>query len=242
MATRTQLAEWSMAIAWRRGWSLSRVVRAWSGTRSDALREAADWAMAATAHRAALARGDRILIAGGGGVFHAQAVAIARAMAAALPQHHDYPPGEPADEEDLPPAPPLGVVAVDASQGARALSNILRLPRSPGLSELCQYRARFEDVIHCDGRSPLHLLPSGRPRAVGGPWGDPGVADRIFRALDGSYRYVLFCAGFDEGLLLADAMIRPFSAAIVLAHGDPNEERCAGQLEQFGLPAHVVRA
>lgn len=242
MAPRTQLADWSMAIAWRRGWPLSRVVRALSGKRPGALREAADWARAATAHHATPACGVRILITGGGGAFHAQAVAIARAMAATVPQHDGCFPGEPADEEGPPPAQPLGVVAVDASQGAMALSNILNLPRSPGLSELCQYRARFEEVIYRDERSPLHLVPSGRPRTVGGPWGDPGVADRIFRALDGSYRYVLFCAAFDEGLMLAEAMMRPFSAAIVLAHGDPNEERCAGQLERLALPVRAVRA
>lgn len=105
---------------------------------------------------------------------------------------------------------------VDTAQGSLALSSMMELPRSPGLAELCQGRARFADVIRRDPSSACHFLASGRPRAVGGAWGEPGEADRVFRALDESYRWLLFCASLDEALGLAANIRRPFEAAIVI--------------------------
>jgi hypothetical protein len=109
-----------------------------------------------------------------------------------------------------------GTLLIDTSQGAQAISSLLELPRSPGLAELCQGTSNFTDVIRRDTGSDCQFLGSGRPRAVGGAWGAPGEADRIFRALDESYRWILVCAELDEALGLAANLKRQFSAAVLI--------------------------
>jgi hypothetical protein len=140
----------------------------------------------------------RILVATGGATAQALALALARMVA----------------EQGAP------TLLIDTAQGSLALSSMMRLPRSPGLAELCQGRTRFADVIRRDPSSDCHFLASGRPRAVGGAWGELGEADRVFRALDESYRWLLFCANLDEALGLAANIRRPFEAAIVIDDAD----------------------
>jgi hypothetical protein len=105
---------------------------------------------------------------------------------------------------------------IDTAQGSLALSSLMEVQRSPGLAELCQSRARFADVIRRDPLGSCQFLASGRPRSVGGAWGEPGEADRVFRALDESYRWLLFCASLDEALGLAANVRRQFEAAILI--------------------------
>lgn len=136
----------------------------------------------------------RVLIAGKDGVVQHYALGIARALAG---------------REEL-------TLLVDTSQSAFAISSLLGLPRSPGLAELCQAGAEFEKVIRRDPRGECHFIGSGRPRSVGGPWGEPGAADSVFRALDETYRWIVLCAEFDEAQGLADNMKRQFAAAVVI--------------------------
>ncbi|MGF1620384.1 MAG: hypothetical protein ACFCUR_07205 [Rhodomicrobiaceae bacterium] len=137
---------------------------------------------------------NRVLIAGKDGAIQHHALGVARALAS---------------REEL-------TLLVDTSQSALAVSSLLGLPRSPGLAELCQGRAEFDGVIRRDPRGDCHFIGSGRPRAVGGPWGEPGAADSVFRALDEAYHWIVFCAEFDEAQGLADNMRRQFSAAVVV--------------------------
>lgn len=136
----------------------------------------------------------RVLIATGGAKALAAALAFARTLATGG----------------------TATLLIDTAQGSLALSSLMELPRSPGLAELCQGRARFTDVIRRDPSGPCQFMASGRPRAVGGAWGEPGEADRVFRALDESYRWLLFCASLDEALGLAANTKRPFEAAILI--------------------------
>jgi hypothetical protein len=136
----------------------------------------------------------RVLIATGGAKAQTQGLAFARTLAA-----H----GDP-------------TLLIDTAQGSLALSSLMELPRSPGLAELCQGRARFAEVIRRDPASSCQFLASGRPRSVGGAWGEPGEADRVFRALDESYRWLLFCASLDEALGLAANIRRQFETAILI--------------------------
>lgn len=68
---------------------------------------------------------------------------------------------------------------LDTSQNAATISSLLEQPRSPGLAELCRGHAEFEAVIKRDPYSACHFLAAGRPRSVGGPWGEPGRRPRI---------------------------------------------------------------
>lgn len=134
------------------------------------------------------------------------------------------------------------VILVDASQGAGALSGPLELPRSPGLAELCQQKATFEDVIHRDPVSGLHYLAPGKPRSLGGEWGDGGMLDKVCRALDETYALTLFCAEHDEAALLAATLRRPFAAAVMvrergrLRQGVP--QAASADFAGFGFPLH----
>lgn len=179
----------------------------------------------------------RVLITAFGGEPHRHALNLARAIA-------DTPPDAVANDGIsgavvIRPAP--SAILVDTSQGAAALSALLRVARAPGLAELCQYRARFEDVIQRDLGSRLHFLAAGKPRAVGGAWGEPGVADRVFRALDASYRMVLFCAEAAEAVQLAENLRRPFSAAVIVDYTGGREERLVALFESFGFPLLTIR-
>lgn len=127
-------------------------------------------------------------------------------------------------------------LAIDISQGAASLSAPLELPRAPGFAELCQQRASFEAVIRRDPASPLHVLPSGRPRAIGGDWGPPGMIDKVCRAIDAAYGAALFCAEHDEALLLAGTLKRPFAAAVLVTAGAGKAKAESAALEALGLP------
>lgn len=180
--------------------------------------EAERWIVATCSAETASARASRILVTGLNASPHVHTLALARVL------------GEAAR-----------LLLIDTSQGAMALSSAMGLPRSPGLAELCQLKQRFEDVIWRDPDSACHFLPSGRPRLVGGPWGEPGAADRIFRALDESYRYLIFCADPEEAYSLAHGLKRPFSAAVLLdgkpeAGGRPLQEVFA----DFEFPIFLV--
>jgi hypothetical protein len=135
------------------------------------------------------------------------------------------------------------VILIDVSQGAGALSGPLELPRAPGFAELCQQKASFEDAIKRDPASGLHFLASGKPRNLGGEWGTPGMLDKICRAIDESYAVALFCAEYDEALLLARGLKRPFAAGIVIGRGGRRavEEGAnpeAGAFEALGFPLY----
>jgi hypothetical protein len=203
--------------------------------------DAVHWLMTVTADHALPNRGDRVLVTALGGTPQSFALAVAREVASA---YHAWPQSEtntqtPAGAVVI--RPVSGTLLVDTSQGAASLSPLIQVARSPGLAELCQFRARFEDVIQRDMGSRLHFLGAGKPRTVGGAWGDPGVVDRIFRALDASYRYLLFCAELPEALLLAENLKRQFCAAILADFTNGREERPVAMLGGYGFPVLIVR-
>jgi hypothetical protein len=126
---------------------------------------------------------------------------------------------------------------LDTSQAAASISTHLEAPRSPGLAELCRGHAGFEAVIRRDPDSGCHFLASGRPRAVGGPWGEPGAADRVFRALDDIYQWLVFCAETPEALVLAANIRCQFAAAILIDDGlDKAQPPLEQLLSRHGFP------
>jgi len=128
------------------------------------------------------------------------------------------------------------VLVIDTSQGATALSGPLELPRAPGFSELCQAKAGFSEVIRRDPTGTLHFLGAGKPRALVGEWGAPGMLDKICRALDASYSLTIFCAEMTEALLLARTLRRPFVAGVMVRSRNPDED--ADDLDALDFPLH----
>jgi hypothetical protein len=49
------------------------------------------------------------------------------------------------------------------------------------------------------------------------------AADRVFRALDEIYRWLVFCAELPEAQILAGNIRRQFSAAILIEAGQENQ-------------------
>jgi hypothetical protein len=134
------------------------------------------------------------------------------------------------------------VMLIDMSQGAPALSGPMELPRSPGLAELCQGTARFEDVVRRDPVSSLHFLASGKPRSLGGDAGVPGMLDKVCRAIDETYAVALFCAGHDEASSLARALKRPFGAGVVVHDRRSPATNAATDFASFGFPVFHLDA
>jgi hypothetical protein len=113
----------------------------------------------------------------------AEAIAIARAFVAAGEQ----------------------VVLLDLAQGSISLSDILDLPRSPGLSELCTDSARFEDIIKIDAETPLHVIAAGAREFAAS-----GDENKIFRAI-----FAALTEAYDSVVLHADrAALRKFARAL----------------------------
>jgi len=132
---------------------------------------------------------------------------------------------------------------VDTSQSAAAISSLIELPRAHGLAELCQGKADFDSVIRRDRESPCHFLGSGFPRSVGGPWGRPGAADAVFRALDETYRWIVFCAEVDEALGLANNMKRQFAACVIVEDKQMRQHPfLTDAFAQHGFPIYRLAA
>lgn len=204
--------------------------------------DAVHWLMTVTGDCALPNRGERVLLTSIGGTPQNFALAMAREIADAT---YDAWPGSEivaqTSANTVAIRPLSRTLLIDTSQGATSLSPLMLAARSPGLAELCQFRAGFEDVIQRDIGSRLHFLPAGKPRTVVGAWGNPGVVDRVLRALDASYRYLLFCAELPEALLLAENLKRRFGVAIIADFTNGRDERPSSMLEDYGFPVLVVR-
>jgi hypothetical protein len=198
--------------------SKARLLRAGDGGFDRQASEALAWIMARySGQEKNGAAGCRVLIGGADKAARPQAAALTLARAVAQDAGR--------------------VLLIDTSQGATALSGPLELPRAPGFSELCQAKAGFADVIRRDPQGTLHVLSSGKPRALAGEWGAPGMLDKICRALDESYTITLFCAEMPEAALLTRSLRRPFVAGIMVrsrnAEADADDD-----LDALDFPLH----
>lgn len=200
--------------------SKARLLRTVDGGFDRQASDALAWIMARYAGQEKNdAFGCRLLIAGAGKAVHPQPTALTLARAVA---------------EDM-----GRVLLIDTSQGATALSGPLELPRAPGFSELCQAKAGFGDVIRRDPAGTLHILSSGKPRALAGEWGAPGMLDKICRALDESYNITLFCAELPEAVLLARTLRRPFAGGVIVRSRRAGPD-AADDLDALDFPLHWV--
>lgn len=201
-------------------WALgkARLLRSGDGGFDRKASEALAWIMTRySGQERSVVAGCRLLIAGADKAVHPQSSALLLARAVA---------------QDV-----GRVLLIDTSQGATALSGPLELPRAPGFSELCQAKASFAEVIRRDPAGTLHFLSSGKPKALGGEWGSPGMLDKICRALDESYNIILFCAEMPEAMLLARGLRRPFAGGIMVRSGQPAGE-ASDDLDALDFPLH----
>ena len=91
--------------------------------------------------------------------------------------------------------------------------------RKPGITDLLQGAASFDDVI---GRMPgrtVHLIQPGTPPANPGAVLDPDRLNLTLDALDEAYDQIVVAAGQDDARLLFEAVEGRFDAALVVNPG-----------------------
>lgn len=134
------------------------------------------------------------------------------------------------------------VAIVDASEGSRSISGMLRLPRAPGLRELVNGESTFEDVVRRDPESDLHVIPSGNPRREkdGGEEGGEffGNQGRVFDALDQTYDIVILFAQTSMARSVFQDMDADFDAGVIFSR--EGEAKLLSQLKQGNFLGFTV--
>lgn len=124
------------------------------------------------------------------------------------------------------------VALVDMGGGGRGIAGALGLNRSPGMGELLEGRARFEDVVQLDPRSAVQVIAAGAVREHGSA-GNVGL-ERVLTALDQAYDCVLVHA--DAPASLVGTRADGWAAAIVVCEeGKPASGTAATLAGELGL-------
>lgn len=120
---------------------------------------------------------------------------------------------------------------VAADPGAGMFDALIDAETPPiGMAELSRGVAGFDDAIHRDGGSTLHVLP-------GGVTGEANSDDRalLVTALAHAYDFVIFAASTEEALRLGPHM----DLAFVLGEGE-EAEALREDLQQRGAESHLL--
>ncbi len=121
------------------------------------------------------------------------------------------------------------LVAADA--GNPVFDSLIDSEDAPlGLADLAKGDANFEETLHLDALSRLHILPGGVAE-------DPDAyeAELLVEALAQAYDFIVFAASTEEALRLGPYM----DLAFVLGD-DPETERLRRRLARFGVEAHLL--
>jgi polysaccharide biosynthesis transport protein len=100
----------------------------------------------------------------------------------------------------------------------------------PGLADLVNGDAGFEEALHLDAGSKLHILPGGVADAA-----EDYEAELLVETLAQAYDFVVFAASGEEALRLAPHM----DLAFVLG-GDANTEDLRRRLARSGTETHLL--
>ena len=99
------------------------------------------------------------------------------------------------------------------------LAGFIPVPDGPGFYELVTGAAGFDEALHRDPESPLHIVPAGFRKAEAHMVADD-AADLIFSALSEAYDLVLINTGRDGTLLVDCARITDAVAILGSGHAD----------------------
>jgi len=110
------------------------------------------------------------------------------------------------------------VLLIDANAAAPRVHELLGFPAAPGLCELIEGRAEFEDVARATDLPNLDVLPIGASSGLAASLFASSHLARIVRSMRGSYRYIFADAGTQrapEAMVLAglgDALVIALAA------------------------------
>ncbi len=106
------------------------------------------------------------------------------------------------------------VALVDWAASPNALADQLGGTRGPGMTELIQGDASFEDVIQKLADSEAHFIPSGEPATDTAVLYDPDRANLVLDALDEAYDYIVVYGAFDAAKSLFQAVQGRFDVGV----------------------------
>ncbi|MGJ0509294.1 MAG: GumC family protein [Methylocystis sp.] len=120
---------------------------------------------------------------------------------------------------------------VAANPGDPVFDSLVSDETAPlGLADLVSGEAGFEEALHLDVGSALHILPGG---VADDP--DDYEPELLIEALGQAYDFIVFAASAEEALRLG-----PFMDLAFVLGDDPDAEALRGRLERFGAEAHLL--
>jgi len=124
------------------------------------------------------------------------------------------------------------VVLIDWSEDGHGVAESMGAQTRPGIVELLQGKARFEDVVTRVPGSSAHLIPSGV--AASDPDGvlDPDKVNMALDALDTAYDHIIVVGRTQTARKLFETIQGRFDAGVIVAEG---KRRAARTIDEPGM-------
>jgi hypothetical protein len=111
------------------------------------------------------------------------------------------------------------VMLVDWCLDGRGVAETIGAPSKPGLSEVLQGQARFDDVVVRLPASSVHLIPCGETAALASALLDPEQVNLALDALDSAYDHIVVVGKHAGAQDLFDAIQGRFDAGVMVSEG-----------------------
>lgn len=111
------------------------------------------------------------------------------------------------------------VILVDWALDGTGLSSKVGVQRTPGLTDLLQGAARFEDVIRREPSGQFHVLSAGASMDEAEGNIDDDQLNLVLDALDEAYDMIVVTGGHDASRLLFEAIQGRFDAGVLVGDG-----------------------
>lgn len=111
------------------------------------------------------------------------------------------------------------VMLVDWCLDGRGVAETIGAPSKPGLSEILQGQARFDDVVVRLPASSVHLIPCGGTAALASALLDPEQVNLALDALDSAYDHIVVVGKHAGAQDLFEAIQGRFDAGVMVSEG-----------------------
>ncbi len=111
------------------------------------------------------------------------------------------------------------VMLVDWSPDGHGVAETIGAQTRPGLADLLQGRARFEDVVARVPGSAAHLIPAGTGATSAAAMLDPDQVNLALDALDSAYDHIVVVGPSHAARALFEAIQGRFDAGVIVTEG-----------------------
>ncbi len=111
------------------------------------------------------------------------------------------------------------VMLVDWSPDGHGVAEAIGAQTRPGLAELLQGKARFEDVVARVPGSTAHLIPAGMGAGSAAAMLDPDQVNLALDALDTAYDHIVIVGSNQAARALFEAIQGRFDAGVIVSEG-----------------------